>query len=250
MASPLVTFAIPGIAVILLFLFTLATYRSELSLGSESSLALRRAMVAFLGLGVWMGVLAAAALSGVLADFERRPPPMALAFGGTLILSSAYALSRFGQRLAEGLPVAALVGFQAFRLPLELVMHQAAGEGTMPSAMSFTGYNFDIVTGILATILGVWFAVGRPPRVAVVLFNVIGSALLLIITVVAVLALPLFAAFGPDQLNVWVTRFPFIWMAVMVGSALVGHIALARRLLAGTARAEKPLAPVGHERVS
>jgi hypothetical protein len=51
---------------------------------------------------------------------------------------------------------------------------------------------------------------------------------------VAVLALPLFAAFGPEQLNVWVTRFPYVWMAVMVGCALVGHVLLTRRLLSET----------------
>jgi hypothetical protein len=34
------------------------------------------------------------------------------------------------------LPLAALVGFQAFRLPLELVMHEAARAGVMPSLLS------------------------------------------------------------------------------------------------------------------
>ena len=56
----------------------------------------------------------------------------------------------FGRRFADKLPLVALIGFQAFRLPLELVMHRAAAAGIMPNVMMFTGYNFDIVTGATA----------------------------------------------------------------------------------------------------
>jgi hypothetical protein len=232
MESNLVRFGIPAIALGLLALLTLGTFHAERRLGSLPEVARRRAFVAFLGMGAWMALLGGVASTGVLARFDLRPPPMAGAFAGTVVVSLAFALSPWGKRLALGLPLGALVGFQAFRLPLELVMHQAATEGVMPSVMSFNGYNFDIVTGVAATLVGVWFLVGRPPRLVVVAFNALGSTLLLVVSAVAMAALPLFAAFGPDQLNVWVTRFPYIWMAVMVGSALVGHVLLARRLLA------------------
>jgi hypothetical protein len=231
MESTLVRFAIPGIAIGLLVLLAIGTFHAERRLGADVAVARRRAVVSTAGMGGWMGLLAVAAASGAVARFDLRPPPMAGAFLGTVVVSLAFALSRSGKRLALGLPLGALVGFQAFRLPLELVMHQAATDGLMPSVMSFNGYNFDILTGICATLVGAWLAVGRPPRGVLVAFNVLGSTLLLVVSTVAVLALPLFAAFGPEQLNVWVTRFPYIWMAVMVGSALVGHVLLARRLL-------------------
>ncbi len=232
MESNLVRLGIPAIALGLLALLAVGTFHAERRLGAEPRVARRRALFAGAGMGAWMALLGAAASSGVLARFDLRPPPMAGAFLGTVAVSLALALSRFGKRLALGLPLGALVGFQAFRLPLELVMHQAQNDGLMPSVMSFNGYNFDILTGITATLVGVWFLVGRPPRGVLVLFNVLGSTLLLVVSVVAVAALPLFAAFGPEQLNVWVTRFPYIWMAVMVGSALVGHVLLGRRLVA------------------
>jgi hypothetical protein len=47
-------------------------------------------------------------------------------------------------------PLAVLVGVQGFRLPLELLMHRAYAEGLMPVQMSYSGRNFDIVTGTTA----------------------------------------------------------------------------------------------------
>jgi hypothetical protein len=124
----------------------------------------------------------------------------------------------------------ALVGYQAFRLPLELLMHQAAADGIMPWVMSYSGYNFDIVTGITALVLGVALARGNVPRTLILAWNVLGLALLAIIGTVAFSASPIFLAFGPENVNVWVTRFPYSSMSIMVGAALFGHVLVFRKL--------------------
>src|SRR5690348_17101392 len=82
------------------------------------------------------------AATGVLARFDARPPPFVILVVAILALGVALAFSSLGRALATGLPLVALVGFQGFRLPLELVMHRAADEGVMPAEMSFGGYNF------------------------------------------------------------------------------------------------------------
>ena len=169
-------------------------------------------------------------LSGVLTRFEMRPPPFLLLIAGALGTALVIAMSAVGARLARAVPLAALVGFQAFRLPLELLMHRAASDGLMPSVMSWDGYNFDIVSGITALALGLVLLVRSVPRWLLVAWNLLGSVLLAVIAVIAVAASPLFRAFGDDQLNVWVTRFPYTWMVVMVAAALFGHVLLARRL--------------------
>src|SRR5881392_1247202 len=125
-----------------------------------------------------------------------------------IVMTLALAWSPFGRRFADRLPFVALIGFHAFRLPLELVMHRAAVAGIMPNVMSFTGYNFDIVTGITALPLA-WFVWRRGPvRPLIALWNITGQILLIIIVVIAFAASPVFRAFGDDQLNVWVTQFP------------------------------------------
>jgi hypothetical protein len=230
MASDLVRLGIPGIALVLALLFVGGVYVAERR-AFDGSRARRHALFAALGIGGFMAFIAALALSGLLGRFDVRPPPLMLWMVGTLGGALAVGLSPLGRRLATGLPLVALVGFQAFRLPLELVMHRAAVEGVMPSVMSFGGYNFDIVSGATALVLALWLARGSVARSVVVAWNVLGSLLLAVIVTIAFLATPLVRAFGDAQVNVWITRFPYVWMAIMVSAALLGHVLLARRLL-------------------
>lgn len=138
-----------------------------------------------------------------------------------------------GGRLAAGVPLAWLVGIQGFRLPLELIMHRAAVEGVMPVQMSFSGWNFDIVTGITALMVAALIATKTAPRVLVVAWNTLGLVLLAVVGGIAVASLPPIHAFGssPKRLNTWVTRFPYVWLpAGPVAFALAGHLVVARRL--------------------
>lgn len=128
------------------------------------------------------------------------------------------------------MPLSALVLAQGFRLPLELVMHRAALEHVMPTALSFSGYNFDIVTG--ASAFAVAFALRRGASpVFAWSWCCYGSLCLVAIAIIAVFSSPLVMAFGPDQLNTWVTRFPFVWLpTVLVSCAVAGHVVVFRKL--------------------
>jgi hypothetical protein len=237
MASNLVRLGVPSIAVVLAAFFVWAVDYSGRKAGLARARRRRETLVAALGVAAYMGLIAALALTGVLARFELRPPPLALWLLSILGVGIGVGVSPLGRRLAEELPFVVLVGSQAFRLPLELVMHRAATEKVMPSVMSFGGYNYDILTGISAAVLGVALARGPVPRALVVAWNALGAVLLAIIVTVAFLATPLVKAFGDDQLNTWVTQFPYAWMAVMVASALLGHVLVSRKLLRSRAAA-------------
>ena len=64
-----------------------------------------------------------------------------------------------------------------------------------------------------------------------ILWNVLGLALLANVVTVAILATPRFRYFGGDRLNIWVTYPPFVWLpAVMVLAALAGHLLIFRAL--------------------
>ncbi len=193
----------------------------------------RRALLAAALLAVWMTVTWTLADFGVLARFDAAPPPF-LVLVALSVAAATVGFSSLGSRLAAGTSLAVLVGFQAFRLPLELVMHRAAVEGVMPLQMSWSGRNFDVATGIGAAIVGLWLALGRPPRAVVWLWNVAGTALLVNVVGVAVASLPRFHAFGSDpaSLNTWVAYPPYVWLpTVLVPSAVLGHILVTRRTL-------------------
>ena len=139
--------------------------------------------------------------------------------------------SRFGTRLIEGLPLAALVGLQSFRFPLELLMHRAYVEGVMPVQMSYSGRNFDILAGLTAIPVAWALHRGIGGRRLALTWNILGAVLLVNIIAVAAAATPLIAAFGPDNLNTFVAYPPFVWLpAVLVLTAVTGHLLITRAL--------------------
>jgi len=230
-ASTLVFLGIPSLAAVLVGLLAFGSFSAERRLGTEPRLAARRAAwTGLLALG-WAGGTLLIAERGWLARFDARPPPLMLLVVFTLGGSIALGRSRFGQRLLLGLPLWALVGFQAFRLPLELVLHQAALDGTMPVEMSFAGYNFDILSGVSALLLAP--ALGWAGPGAALIWNIGGLLLLCNIIGIAVAATPLFHAFGPEHLNVWITRPPYVLLpTVLVLAALFGHLLVFGKLRA------------------
>lgn len=184
---------------------------------------------------LWLAGAALAAAVGLLR-MDIQPPPLFVLVATGLIITVLVAGSWVGRRTALGVPLWALVGFHGFRLPLELLMSRAAAEGVMPVQMSFHGYNFDILTGASALLLlPLLPRLRRPPRALLWLWNTLGLALLCTIIAISVASTPRFHAFGerPEQLNTWVTYFPFVWLpTVLVPQALFGHILLLHRLRA------------------
>lgn len=190
----------------------------------------RRVLPLGCAIGILMAIEYALASWGVLRNWESRPPPIMLLVMISLLLVVRLAFSVTGTAMAK-LPFAMLIGLQAFRLPLELVMHHAAAEGRMPVQMSYSGWNFDIVTGITAIPVA-WLAFGgKAPRWLLMGWNALGSLLLAAIVGIAVASTPVFAAFGPDRLNTWIADAPFVWLpCVLVPAALLGHLLLWRKL--------------------
>lgn len=185
--------------------------------------------------GTWM-----AAANGLLRQWDRRPPPFAILVLSIIAVASSIAFSPYGRRLATCIPLWALVVVHVFRFPLELAMHGMYERGIMPVQMSYSGRNFDIVTGLLAIVVARLVASGRAGARLVLIWNVLGLALLVNVLTIAILSTPPIAYFGPEHLNVWVTYPPYVWLpGVLVVAALAGHLLIFRALR--LQRAARPL---------
>jgi hypothetical protein len=199
--------------------------------GASPAVARRRGLVTLAAAAAWMTATWTAAQSGILADWDRLPPPFAGLVVSVFALAALVGLSPFGRTLAHHIPLWILVAVQGFRLPLELAMHAMYERGVMPAQMSYSGWNFDIVTGIAAIAVAMLVRTGRAGRRLVFAWNVLGSLLLANIIVIAIASTPAFRAFGDDRVNTWVTDPPFVWLpAVMVLAALAGHVLIFRAL--------------------
>lgn len=178
----------------------------------------------------WVAAGAAAPLTGVLR-LKLIPPPGFVFVALCLVTALWVGCSGIGKRLSN-LPFYWLVGFHAFRLPLELILHDWYSVDFVPVQMTWAGWNVDVLSGILAIGIGLWCKRGSPPRAAIWLFNCIGSGLLLAVMVIANLSVPTpFRLFSGTPLLL-PFYFPFSYIvSIAVSGAFVGHLVLFRKLI-------------------
>lgn len=175
----------------------------------------------------------AASVSGLIDNFNATPPYLMrfvlphVVF--TLIIGS---VSPYGRRLALGLPIAVLVGFQAFRIPVELLLHELYDEGIAPIQVTYLGWNFDILTGLTAAPVAWLAARGKASRTLLMAWNILGFVLLGNVVIIALTSMP-----GPLRLFMnepsagFIASLPYIFIPTMfVTTALLGHVLLFRRL--------------------
>jgi len=205
------------------------THAASRRLNEDDATRRRAILITVVFAAVWMTVTWRAAESGVLRLWDATPPPFALLVVAILGVTALLACTGYGRRLALGLPIWALIGIQGFRLPLELAMHAMHKRGVMPEQMSYSGRNFDIVTGITALAVAWLVFSNRVGRRVVLTWNVLGLLLVLNVVTVGILSTPRFWLFGDDHINVFITYPPFVWLpAVMVLAALAGHLIVFR----------------------
>ena len=213
-------------------LFVVAVYASARRTGRDPRSAKRQTLIAAVLAAAWIAATGMLAARGVLRMWD--PPTMGLVLGPAFAIAIGVTLSPLGRQLVAGIPIAWLVGFQGFRILVELLLHRAYVEGLMPVQMSWSGRNFDVATGITAIVVGLWLHTAvRPSSLLVSMWNTLGIALLANILVVAMLSAPTpFRFFAADPPNVWITRAPWVWLpAVMVLAAMIGHGLTIRWLL-------------------
>ena len=192
----------------------------------------RVALLAALALALWLAFTGRLAASGFLA-FEPQPTVLPLLLL-SLVAAVALAFSRLGARLVSGLPLAVLVGYQGFRIPLELLLHRGSVEGLVPVQMTYRGMNFDVLTGVLALLLAALSRLGPVPRWLVAVWNLIGFGLLANVVGIALLSAPTpMRVFMNEPANVWIVRWPWVWLpTLLVPVALLGHLLVLRWLFA------------------
>ena len=230
-ASSLLVWSFVALALLVAGAFIAGVHVSAIRTGRSVGEARRDVLIASVTTVGWLALTLALAASGRLS-FTSVPPTEGIVIVASLALGVGIGVSRLGLRIATGIPLAALVGMQGFRFPLELMLHRAYLEGLMPVQMSYSGFNFDILSGLSAIVVAV-LLVRRPTSLgAVRIWNVGGALLLVNILTIAVLSTPTpLRVFHNEPANEWIAHAPWVWLpAVHVVAAIIGHVVVFRRL--------------------
>jgi hypothetical protein len=175
----------------------------------------------------WLVLLAILSLAGFFRDFSTLPPRPVLAIILPAIALIVLSFRKKAIQLLQATPPHWLVVMQAFRIAVELQLWMAFMRGLLPEQMTFSGRNFDILSGVLGLVAG-WLMWKFKPywKPIAIIYNIIGLGLLLNILVIAVLSMPTpFRHFLDQPANTIVAEFPFIYLpGVLVVLAIGLHV--------------------------
>lgn len=186
------------------------------------------AVLAVTGDIAWCGIL----------RFGPLPPRLPI-----LVLLTAAATIWLARKLpTPETPVAWLIGYQSFRILVEVFLWWGHRNGLVPVQMTWDGRNYDVLTGLTAPLVAWLASRHRISPAMIAAWNLLGLALLVNVMTVAILSLPTpFQRFYPTL--TFPAEFPYVWLPLfLVPSALFGHVAI---LFAGrrTARRSAILEP-------
>jgi hypothetical protein len=225
-ATPATQVLFTALVVVLAVLFLLAARRVNRWHAGPATWGVPLLVLLF-----WLAVPGLLAWQGRLDSYAPLPT---LGTGMMLVLTLGtvvLAFSRWGRLFAQALPLAALVGFQVFRVSLEALLHSLYEQGVIPVQMTWSGRNYDVVTGLLAVPVALLLWAGRCPKWLLLAWNLLGLALLVNILAVAILSTPVpFRVFTDPPANLLPSTFPFVWLPTfLVQAALFGHLLVFRR---------------------
>lgn len=198
-----------------------------------SQAALRIARIVMLA---WLAAAGGLASTGFFLDFSTMPPRFALIVVPMILCVVILPMRpSVGTRLGD--IDTRFVGYQTFRLPLELVLLGLVISGSLADHMSFEGRNLDIIMGISAPIIALVLRRGSLPRAVIIGWNILGLALVVNVMVMGILSTPTpFRVFANEPGTIIMASFPYIFIpALLVPMALMGHILSLRQALASRA---------------
>lgn len=172
----------------------------------------------------WLLVVGGISATGFFQNNSPVPPRVAHVILPMLVVGLLLGFTSLGKSLRAGTSLEHLHYFQGIRIVVEVVfLHGLYEAGYLARAVTYLGYNFDVVPGMLGPVVG--YLVFRRKLLSVrwaVAYQYFGIAILTSTIVLAVLSAPSpYQQLGWDQPTVAIFYFPFIWLPALVAPLML-----------------------------
>jgi hypothetical protein len=184
---------------------------------------------------IWLAVTGILSFKKVFQDTSTIPPGLMILIAPAILFIILLLITKSGKRFTDRIDLKKLTLVHIVRVPVEITLFMLSTHKLIPELMTFTGRNFDILSGITAPI--VYFVCFKDSqlknRKLLLTWNFICLGLLLNIVINALLSAPFpFQQFAFDQPNIAILYFPFTWLpCFIVMIVLYSHLAAIRKLV-------------------
>jgi hypothetical protein len=173
-----------------------------------------RLRVLLIGLPLWLLYVGLLSYYGVVSNTDLRPPGIVyVAAPSVLFVFLVFALSGAGARIASAFPFWVIIGMQAFRIGVELLLHRLWVDGLAPRVVTYQGGNVDIWIGFSAPLIAWISARGRWGERLALGWNVVGLFTLANAITLGALTAPGINLIHSEVPNLAIGLFPFTYIA-------------------------------------
>ena len=186
----------------------------------------RAAALTIASLVAWLAYATSLGATGAVGRYDHLPPGLLVLVAPVVLTLLALTLTAPGARLASAIPLEVLLGFQFFRVGVELSLHHLWSQRLAPRLMTLGGGNVEIIIALTAPIAAWLVSRGLTSRRLAWIWNVAGILSLGNVVVRAVLTAP-----GPLHLihaevpDIAIITYPFTFVpGFMAPLALALHV--------------------------
>jgi hypothetical protein len=155
-------------------------YAAQKAWGNDKSRSFTVKMIGFLAL--WLAYITVISFTGILNSASLPPRIPLLLVLPTFLFVGYFFLSARYKPLIAAMPAGWLVYMQSFRVIVELLLWSLWRQGVLPRSVTFDGYNYEIVIGASALLVGYFgFTKKLLSNAIILLWNIVGLISLAII---------------------------------------------------------------------
>lgn len=196
-------------------LFFALIFRAISSSTKDKLTGNRYKLITLLFFALWQVYTYLIASSGYLESLEFPPRFALFLILPLFIFTFSFLISQRKKPWIKAIPMEWLIHIQSFRILVEILFVMSVSEGVLHSEVTIEGYNFDMVFGATAAIIGFAYMKKRISEKAVLIWNYLGILVLasVIFVFTSSIYLPELYGYKTTPATVEFTKYPYILVA-------------------------------------